>query len=299
MLFAHDEPCAQDDTSANPDPRVAGQRSRQGSEAVCDGAERARQQRGSRTIELRARSWVLALRDVTEGHGDDERRYRQVDPEHPSPVPELDEPPTEERPDGSCGAGETGPGADRSSAVVLDERRLEDRQGRRSEQGPADSLSGPSRDENREGRRQTAQRGRRREYQHADDEDPSTAEPVTEGTAEEDQSGRGQRVRIDDPGESRRSHAEVGSDVREGDVDHGGVDEREGGPEHRRPDDPPSTGVLPGDADCPYIAHAVIVAPVGSPRGRLDLRHERERVHQLILQTSRKRSWRRAALTAL
>ena len=73
-------------------------------------------------------------------------------------------------------------------------------------------------------------------------EDPSAPEPVAAGPAEQDQRGEGERVAGDRPLQGGEADVQVAADVRQRDVDDGGVDPGDPGAEHAREHDPATLG---------------------------------------------------------
>ena len=110
-------------------------------------------------------------------------------------------------------------------------------------------MNGPSGDERRRRRHQTAAHGRDGEDRDARGEDPAAAEPVAERTADEEQRCEKERVGFDDPLDFGRGRVELRLEDREGDVDHRSVDERHARAQNRRRKNPGLRGPLRGGAD--------------------------------------------------
>src|SRR5271166_1334755 len=118
-----------------------------------------------------------------------ERAYGYVDQEDPAPRRGSDEVAPEERAGRRGHAAEPGPGTDGPTAVLADERGLQDGQAPRGEQGGADPLENPGGDENGGARREGAGGRGEGEPGHPDGEDAAPSVPVAEGPAEQDERG--------------------------------------------------------------------------------------------------------------
>jgi hypothetical protein len=207
-------------------------------EAVGERSEGDRAEGGTDEVQLLRRARVRGLRHMSHRDKNHDQREREVDEEHQAPGGDLDEPAAKERPDGAGQTGKPRPGADRTHPVLGGERRLQDRQRPGRQQGGADSLQGPGRDQEADARGEPAQQRRQREPRHADDEDPAPAEAVAKRSAEQDERGERQRIGVDRPLQRGGARVELLADAREGDVDDGAVDEGQSRPQNRREQDP-------------------------------------------------------------
>jgi hypothetical protein len=184
------------------------------------------------------------LRDVPVGDGDDDGSDRQVDEEDRAPTDAPDEPATNE---GTyrCGyPAEARPRTYGSSSVFGAERRLDDREARRCQQRAADALDGTRPYERRAVRREPAGERSEREEHRAHDEDAAAAVQVSERAAEQDKSRQRDEIPVDDPLQAREAHVEIGTELRECDVDDRRIEHRDRRPAYCCGEHPPSGGRL-------------------------------------------------------
>ena len=172
----------------------------------------------------------------------DHHDQRQVDVEDQPPGHRVDQVPAQEGPDRGGHPTEPRPRPDGPAAVLLGERRLQDRQAARRQQRRPDALQRPRHDQELRRRCHPAQGRRHPEPDDADEEHPPAAQPVTQRAAQQQQAGQRDRVRAPHPLQRVDPGAELPADGRQGDPDDGGVQ-----PGHARPEDggrehPPAAG---------------------------------------------------------
>jgi hypothetical protein len=163
----------------------------------------------------------VALGQPPRGERDQGDADRHVEPEDPLPGDAVDDGAADHRPERDAEAGHAGPRADREPATVDGDGVREQRQRERRDDGGADALHGPRRDQ-RARRGSECRRGRRqREDAEAEDEHAATAEAIAERGAGEQEHRVGQGVGVDRPLQRLDRGAEVGANGRQG----GGDDE--------------------------------------------------------------------------
>jgi hypothetical protein len=149
----------------------------------------------------------------------DEHADREVDEEDPVPAEDVGQDPAREDADHAPAGQDEAEDAHRLRAVrLLGEERHEQRQRDRRDDGAADALYRPRRDEQPLRGREAAAEGREREDGDADQEEAAVPEQVAEPATEEQEAAEGQQVRVHHPGERRLREAEVVADRRQGDV---------------------------------------------------------------------------------
>ena len=160
--------------------------------------------------------------DDHQGHrrqGDHDETDRDVDEHHPAPRHVRREDPAEQQADGPAGAAHTGVDAKRPVAGrTLRKRRGDQGEGGRSGERGAGSLDGARHQQPRLGGGEAAEQRTDREHRDAGDEHPSPAVHVAEAATEQQQAAEGQRVGGHDPGQTGAAKAEIGLDLRQGDV---------------------------------------------------------------------------------
>jgi hypothetical protein len=129
-------------------------------------------------------------------------------------------------PDQAGDPGQPGPQSDRLRPVLRPERRLDQREAARRQQGPAHALQDPRGDQLSGVLRQPAEQRGRGEPADPDEEDAAPPVPVAEGAAQQDQRRQRQRVAGDRPLETGQRGVQLAADRGEGDLHGGGVDER-------------------------------------------------------------------------
>lgn len=211
-------------------------------ERVGQECQRERAERGPTHVEPAVVPWIARLRHVSQGDRHAQRRERKVDQEHPAPAGSVDEPAADERADRRSDATEARPHADGPRSLVGMKAGLDDGERARRQQRAADTLQGTREDQHSCGRRETAQQRAEREPDHPDDEDPAAAVTVAERATQENQPGQRDRVRVTDPLQGRQWGVQVVADVRQRDIDDGGVQQRHAGAQHGREDDPAALG---------------------------------------------------------
>ncbi len=202
------------------------------------GEPRCREQR-PRDVEPAGCRRVARLRHMPVRHEDHEGANRQVDQEDPAPGHRIDEVAAEERPDRSGDSAQPRPRTDRAGPVLGVERRLDDGEASRREEGAADALKDARGDQDLGAGRQRAQGRGEREPDDPHVEDQPPAHPVAERAAEEDERRERQQVAVEDPLEVARRRAQVTPDLGHRDVHDGGLEERDPRAEDRDRQDPP------------------------------------------------------------
>ncbi len=178
----------------------------------------------SRRTESRGRvcePYALLARGVPRLVDEDPRRkhsrnaHGDVDEEDPAPADVLGEQAAEERADRERERRDPRPDPDRRSALPRREGRGDDRERRRVHQRRADPPRGARGNQGRRVASEAAPERRGSEDDQAGNEDPPTPEQVGELAAAEQQDTEGERVRIEDPLQLGRAHAEVLLDRRQ------------------------------------------------------------------------------------
>ena len=177
---------------------------------------------------------IAALLDRAQGEHHGDRDQRQVDPEDRPPGEQPDQGAAAGRPEHGRDPGPGGPGADRLAALGALEGGGDDRQRARHQQRPGDPLQGPGADQELDRGRDRAEHRGGAEGDQPGDEHPPTPELVAERAADQEQRDHRQHVGLDHPLLPREAGVEVVADRRQGDVDHGRVEEDDGRAEDRR-----------------------------------------------------------------
>ena len=146
-----------------------------------------RRERRTQPVDTGDRCAIAALRNVANRHGNHGERQRQVDQENQTPRPDLDEPPADERPDGSGNPGKARPRTHCPPPVAGRERCLKDRQAARCQERTANPLEGAGGRQGIGCRSHAAQQRCGREPDDTDHKHPTTAEAVAQGAADQDQ----------------------------------------------------------------------------------------------------------------
>ena len=126
------------------------------------------------------------------------------------------------------------PQPDRAPARLALEGRGEDRQRARDQQRAGHPLQRPGADQRLLAGRDRAEDRGRREPAEPDHEQPPATEQVAERAADEQQRDQRQHVGLDDPLLPREPGVEILLDRRQGDVDHGRIEEDDVRAEDRR-----------------------------------------------------------------
>ncbi len=195
--------------------RRAGQAVDQGGQA-----ERA----GDRAGQVEPAGVALGLGQGARGQQGDQKPDRHVHEQHPAPGEVGGEHAADEQADGR--AGDAHGGVDAHGPVAfpaLREVGRDQRQSGRRDDRTAHALQGARGQQPGLGVGETAEQRGDREQDDPGDEDPLAAEDVAGPAAEQQQAAEGQRVGVDDPLQAGAGEAERGLDVRQRDVDDGGV----------------------------------------------------------------------------
>ncbi len=174
---------------------------------------------------------------MAERNPDCRQRNERIDEEDPAPTRVIDDEAADERPNCRRDCGDPGPGSDCLAPFVLAEGGADDRQGAWNQQCGSRALNQARRDQLCGAGGEPAPDRRDGENRGADDEHLAAAEMVAGGAADQDECGQRQRVGIHQPLDHHRRSSEIVLDCRQGDVDHGLVDEgharrQDGGHEH-------------------------------------------------------------------
>jgi hypothetical protein len=128
-------------------------------------------------------------------------------------------------------------------------------QAARHQQGAGRALHRAGGDEDGHGRGQSAGGGRHGEADEPNEEDALAAVAVAEGAAQQQQRTQRQQVGVEDPLQTREAAAQAPFDGREGDVDHGAVEQGHAGAEDAG-EHQPATGRRPEpDLACALHGH--------------------------------------------
>ena len=197
-------------------------------------------QRSPGHVDVVGRSRVSGLGHVPGGEHEDAGGNRDVDEEDPSPRGDGQQVAPHERPGGRGHAGEARPGADGPGAVLVAERRLQDGQAARRQQGASHTLDDAGDHQQAPVGGETAGGRGDGEPGDADGEDAPPPEAVTEGAAEKEEGGQGERVARHHPLQGAHAAAEGTADGGKRDADDGGIERgdartEDGGGEHPAP----------------------------------------------------------------
>lgn len=230
-------------------------------QAVGEHTETDRAESGPADVEPSCRRAIAGLRHVADGEDEHHDHHGHVEHKDPPPRRDVDQPPTEKRPGGAGDAGKAGPSPDGTGAVFGAERRLQERQRRRCEQCGTDPLQRAEDHEHAHVRGHgTGQRGRP-EPRQADDEDTSSTEAIPQRSPDQDERRQRQGIGVDRPGQSGAVGVQVATDGGQRDVDHGRIEERDRGPQHRRGQNPPAGGIAVAEPHRRGARHPAATAP--------------------------------------
>jgi hypothetical protein len=186
---------------------------------------------------------IAAFRHGAQGHHDGEDGQRQVDPEDEAPVGLIGQPAADQRTDHA----ENGPGSrpcpEGLAPLFGREGRADHGEGARGEQGRADALNRPPRDQQFDRRSEGAGDGGEGEDGHADQEDEPPAEAVARRAADQDQGAEGQQIGVGHPLDGGGPGAEIALDRRQGDAERRAVDEGQAGAQHGGDEHPALAGL--------------------------------------------------------
>ncbi len=160
--------------------------------------------------------------------GDDQRDDADghVHEEDPAPGEELGQDAAQERAGRGAGRGHGAPCSERPrTGRPFGERRGEDGQRRRGQDGGTEPLQRPGRDQPGLVLGQPAEEAGHREQGQADEEDLAPPVQVRGAATEKQEAGEGQRVGVDDPLQPRSAEVQVTLDRGQGDVDDGSVED--------------------------------------------------------------------------
>lgn len=218
-------------------------------------AEADRGEHDSQPVDAPVGVGIAALRHRAQAEPDGRRDQRQVDPEDRPPGEEADQGAAAGRAEDGGDPGPGGPGADRLAARLALEGGGDDRQRARHQQRPGDALQGAGADQELVAGSDRAEGRGGAEGDQADHVDAAAAELVAEAAADQHQRDHRQQVGLDHPLLAGEAGVETVGDRRQGDVDHGGVEEDDGRAEDRRDQreallagHPPSLGSRVSDA---------------------------------------------------
>ncbi len=167
-----------------------------------------------------ARPGRLRLGHEQRGQDDRGDAHRDVDPEDAAPADGGDQHAADHRPEGQAQADDSAPDPDRSGALTpFGERVRDDRHRDRVQHRPADGLHRAERDQCREAGRQAAQQRSEREQGQSDLEGTAAADAIAGRSGQHEQARDHQRVRGDDPLQSRDRGVQLMLDRGQRDVD--------------------------------------------------------------------------------
>ncbi len=183
---------------------------------------------------------IAALIHETQRQHQDNDCERNVQKEHGAPARVLDQPAAGDRANRRRDGAESGPGADRSPAIRIVERRADDGEATRHEKGRADSLERPAGDQRRRRRRQATEDRRPREDDEAGEEHTLAPELVAQRAADQNEGAQEQRVGLDHPLHLGDRGVKIRLQRGQRHVHDGGVDKRharreDSGGEHPAP----------------------------------------------------------------
>ena len=168
---------------------------------------------------------AAALGNEAEGKQQHDNRQRKVDQECVAPRPVFDHEAANDRPQRRGNCGPAGPGADCLAPDIFLERRTDQGQAARHQQGAADTLNRPGPDQLLNAADQAAPGRSDCEQYHAEREDAAPAEAVAGAAAGQQQCRQEQRIRLDHPLHLRRRRPELALQRRQRHVGDGTVDE--------------------------------------------------------------------------
>src|SRR5829696_2987213 len=191
-------PLARDEGNEGEHTQEQGEYDRHASEARVRGLDQAVDDptkphgRQNRTRNVQPpRTRVSALGGVTDGDEDDRNGERHVEQKRRAPGDVVNQVSAQDRADSRRNPGETRPRPDGLAAILLSERRADDRERPRNQQRPADALHRPRRDELSWRQGERARHGRHREDSNAEQEDSPASVMVAERATNQDQGGEG------------------------------------------------------------------------------------------------------------
>ena len=211
-------------------------------QGVDDAGEPERQHRATGNVDLADRVGIASFRYVLQRDRHRRGDERQVDEEHEPPRHGVDQVATEKWTDRGRDATEPRPRPDRAPAVLLSERRGDDREAARYERRGGDALQTPRADEQWRCRRDAAQERRAAEADEPDEKHLATPEEVAERSADDEQRSEREQVAGQHPLQVGEVGVQVLGDRRQRRVDDRAVEEGDTRPEHCRGDDPAAFG---------------------------------------------------------
>ena len=225
-----------------------------------DGEERHRDAEQVQPAGIR----VLVLGQGARSDDEEESHDRDADQEHRAPPEELQEHAAEDRPDRTaCGIGGD-PETDRGRALLRVQEHGEDQRERRGGDGcSGDAHDGPARDEHLGARREGREQRRQREPRGAAKEELAPADAVAERAHRDEEARDQETVDVDDPEQLCACRSQLGTDPRDGEVEHRQVhriDER--GQRQHSEADPFATG---GPRGYHVLARSLTHAPRSLP----------------------------------
>src|SRR5439155_4926335 len=214
-------------------------------------ANRQGDDRGPEPVEMRRGGLITAFWHVDVGRPERNQDQRHVDKEGGAPRDRVHQQAADERTENSGCAGGTGPQTEGPALRLPLEVGREERERPGDQDGPGDPLENPKEHEELGVGGETAEYRRDAEADQAVEEHALAAVVVGERAGQDEQRAERQQVGVVDVGlafqDAEPESRQVPADPGEGDVDHGGVEEHDAGPEHGGNQDPsaPVGHVLP------------------------------------------------------
>ena len=199
---------------------------------------------------LRLAAQVRRIEDEQLRHDDRRNADREVDVEDPAPAVAVGQPSADDGAENRRDDDAEAPEAHGLAALVRLEGFEEHRLRQRLQGAAGRALNDAEEDERSERRREAAQKRRRGEADDRQHQQPLAAEHAREPAGHRQNDGVGDQIGRQDPGRfiDRRGHRR--RDMRQRDVDDGGVEHLHEGAEHHRDGDDPRV-------DVPVLCHFV------------------------------------------
>ena len=181
---------------------------------------------------------VHAFIDETPGDQDGGQGHGDVDIENGAPADAADQPAAQRRPDRARDRAGCGPGSDRAAARFASKGTAQDAQTVGHQEGRADALRNPCRQQDLEiGGERAAHRSQGKYHDPADQHSLAT-ELIASRTAQQQQRRQGQQIGVDHPRQVRGATLQIAGDRRQCDVGHRSVDKCQARRQHGRDDRP-------------------------------------------------------------
>ena len=185
-------------------------------------------------MRLRAALDVGRIEDVSLRHQHRGDAHRNVDVEDPAPRVAVGEPAAEHRAEDRRHHDAEPPEAHRLAALVGRERLEQHRLRQRLQRAAGEALDDAEHHQRRQAPGEAAEEGRDGEAAHRHQQQPLAAEEVGEPAGHRQDDGVRHQVRGERPGGFVDGRRQAAGDVRQRDVDDGGVEDLHEGREHDR-----------------------------------------------------------------